>query len=195
MQDIVKRFAAQYGPARHVESKIWGEWRAVWSAGDPGFSLLDTDEANQTGGVSPATLAAHGWPTTDETALLDYVPVLDLIARLDDDDGQAFFDDALFPENLPSILAALPSASHLVGSALHVSWARTKDCVHAEIETTPAEDGPSVTFSFVVARCDVGFAAGIFGRAKRAELASLFGIATDQLEQAPRKSSVATRDW
>ncbi|MBL8920146.1 MAG: hypothetical protein JNJ54_14870 [Myxococcaceae bacterium] len=165
----------------------------MWAQGDPAFDLLNTDEANETGGVSPALLAAHGWPLTGGTALLDEVPVLDLVARLEG--GEALLSDGYFPDNLPSLLAALPSSAHLVGATLEVSWAAGPDWLHAEVHTTPAEDGPSVSFSVFIRHLDGQTAAGIFGHARRDELAALSGLPLDDLNEAPREVRQVFRPW
>ncbi len=191
MEDIVSRFEAKYGPAQRAVSDGWGDWCEVWARGDPGFALLNTDEANETGGVSPSTLAKHGWPVGEGTALLDDVPVLDLVGRLGND---GVLVDGIFPENLPSLLVALPASAHLVGRSLGVSWARRADWIYAEVHSVPAEDGPSVSFSVMFCRSADEIVAGIFGNVMPEEVAELFGIPFEEFGIARRETRVY-RPW
>jgi len=110
---VVNALSRRVGEVREQPLPNPVAWRRVWSAGTATFDLLNTEEAQEQGGVPSAMLEREGWPHEDGLALLDYLPVLPLVGELVDAATERLWTDE-WRDAFYDALLTLPAASHLL---------------------------------------------------------------------------------
>ncbi len=197
LDHAIEALAATEPEIREQEVADPVAWRRVWAVGNADFALLNTEEANETGGVGAETLASERWPVDDGVALVDYVPVLTLVGELDGDEVGGIEGDA-WPEHFHDLLVSLPAASHLLGGegGLYVEMREVGAARLFSFEARADEEGPRAPVCVGVRRegeLVVGVITG--GEEATHEAAALLGVEAEAVEAAEAVSRYCQRPW
>jgi hypothetical protein len=172
-------------------------WRRVWAAGNPSFSLYDTAEALEVRGLPSDRLQAEGWPTEPGRALLDYVPVPPIVGEMNGIELERLWTDG-WCDAFFDLLIGLPATEHLAGgdTGMNVVMRAGDEFRLLSFDSRTYEDGPHTEVCIGIRRDGEMLVGAVYGADEcEAVVAELLDLAPDVVRNARTSTGYCLRPW